>query len=149
MAARSRGVVGISGREEPAVVAGYFWGEDQNEVDEAVHRGVEGELDRIIKSEEGSGQRKEGGNYISGTRQAALERTAGREVDPTNCESLFREHQENTSVGHDLIFASIAIRALDDHPECATPTIVGGIQKLIKGFNGVTAPRGNLSTNSH
>ena len=34
-----------------------------------------------------------------------------------------------------MIFASIAIRALKDHPEFSTPSVVEGIRKLIAGFN--------------
>ena len=40
------------------------------------------------------------------------------------------------------MFASIAIRALNDHPEFATPHIIDGIQKLTKGFHGVVPGRG-------
>ncbi len=44
--------------------------------------------------------------------------------------------------GHNIIFASIAIRALHDHPEFATPQVVAGIRKLIEGFNNAHAGRG-------
>ena len=43
----------LAGHLGAAVVAGYFWGEDQSELDDAVYRGVEKELDRIIQGEEG------------------------------------------------------------------------------------------------
>jgi hypothetical protein len=44
--------------------------------------------------------------------------------------------------GHNVIFSAIAIRALHDHPQYATPSIINGIRKLIEGFNGAVAGRG-------
>ena len=44
--------------------------------------------------------------------------------------------------GHNVIFASIAIRALSDHQDYATPQIVTGIRKLIEGFDNASAGRG-------
>ncbi len=44
--------------------------------------------------------------------------------------------------GHNVIFATLAIRALHGHPEYATPSIVEGIRKLAETFNGAVPGRG-------
>ena len=44
--------------------------------------------------------------------------------------------------GHNVIFASLAIRALQDHPEYATPAVVDGILKLMKLFQNQTPGSG-------
>jgi hypothetical protein len=43
--------------------------------------------------------------------------------------------------GHNTIFASIAVRALHDHQEYATPQIVDGVCKLIEAFDQVPPGR--------
>ena len=57
-------------------------------------------------------------------------------------EALAENIASTRQSGHNVIFASIALRALHDHEEYATPAMVGGITKLMKGFNGVTSGRG-------
>jgi len=49
--------------------------------------------------------------------------------------ALSRNVDHTRQSGHNVIFATIAIRALRDHPDLATPSIVKGIQKLIGGFD--------------
>jgi hypothetical protein len=41
-----------------------------------------------------------------------------------------------------VIFAAIALRALQDHPVYATPSVVEGVRKLIEGFDGEVPGRG-------
>jgi hypothetical protein len=38
----------LAGHSGAAMVAGYFFGEDQSELDQAVYQGIEKELERII-----------------------------------------------------------------------------------------------------
>ena len=38
--------------------------------------------------------------------------------------------------GHNVIFAALAIRALHEPPEHATPSVIGGVRKLVECFNG-------------
>lgn len=48
--------------------------------------------------------------------------------------------------GHNVIFASIAMRALVEYPSYCTPSLVSGIVKLISSFDGAVAGQGLYST---
>ncbi len=48
--------------------------------------------------------------------------------------------------GHNVIFASIAIRALVLHPSYCKPSVVSGITKLVSSFDGAVAGQGLYST---
>ena len=48
--------------------------------------------------------------------------------------------------GCNVIFAAIALLALHDHVDYATPQIVGGIRKLTEGFNDAHPGRGYYGT---
>ena len=64
------------------------------------------------------------------------------ELIGTIAEALAANIDQPRQSGHNVIFASIAIRALKDHPEYATAAMVNGIRQLIAGFNGVVPGRG-------
>ena len=133
----------LAGHLGAAVAAGYFFGEDRTELDDAVYKGVEQELDRVIGGEE---------SFWFNAKKAGI--TAPELFEPLPQESP-RKHQipsiatalagnidRTRQSGHNVIFAAIAIRALHDHGEYATPAMIDGIRKLIASFNGVTAGRG-------
>ena len=133
----------LAGHLGAAVVAGYFWGEDDAELDDGVCEGVEKELDRIIKGEEAFWFNSKKAGITSPELFEPLPKEKPQEnLIPSIAEALGENIGGTRQSGHNVIFASLAIRALHDHPEYATPTIVDGIQKLIRGFNGVTAGRG-------
>ena len=48
--------------------------------------------------------------------------------------------------GHNVIFASIAMRALGQYPSYCTPGLVSGIVKLVSSFDGAVAGQGLYST---
>ena len=50
-------------------------------------------------------------------------------------DALARNIGETRESGHNVIFASIAVRAMKDHPDLATPAVIAGIRKLIAGFD--------------
>ena len=54
---------------------------------------------------------------------------------PLLLEQLSKNIDRTRESGHNVIFTAIAIRALQDHPQYATPSIVQGISKLIARFN--------------
>jgi hypothetical protein len=133
----------MAGHLGAAVVAGYFFGEDQNELPDQVYRGIEGELERIIAGEEG---------FWFNAKKAGITPTqlfAPFPEDEPQAESidsivtaLQRNVDETRQSGHNIIFASIAVRALKDHSQYATPQIVSGIRRLIEAFNDAHAGRG-------
>lgn len=133
----------LAGHLGAAVVAGYFWGEDLGDLDDAVYQGIEGELDRIIKGEEAFWfNSRKAGITAPELFKPVPDEKAEENLIPDIAKALSTNIGKTRQSGHNVIFAAIAIRALHDHPEYATPTIVGGVRKLIEGFNGVTAGRG-------
>ena len=61
---------------------------------------------------------------------------------PAIAEALSGNIDKARESGHNAIFAAIAIRALHDHSQFATPTILEGIRRLIEGFDNATPGRG-------
>lgn len=133
----------MAGHLGAAVAAGYFFGEDQSDLPDDVFRGVEGELVRVIRGEE---------SIWFNARQAGLTPTdlfqpvPDEEADEDSIPSIAKALQKNVGElrqsGHNVIFATIALRALHGHPDHATPQIVAGICKLIEGFDTAHAGRG-------
>lgn len=133
----------MAGHLGAAVVAGYFVGEDQGDLPDEVYRGIEGELDRIIRGEEA---------FWYNVKKTGLAPTdlfkplPQEESSEDSIRRIAAALQKNISTtrqsGHNVIFASIAIRALHDHSEHATPQIVSGISSLTAGFNNAHPGRG-------
>lgn len=132
----------LAGHLGAAVAAGYFFGEDQNALPEGVFRGVESELDRIIQGEEAIWfNAKKAGLTPSQLFDPLPKESADANVDRI-AETLAQNIAKTRQSGHNVIFASIALRALKDHHEYATRSIVDGVCKLTAGFNGVHSGRG-------
>ncbi len=140
--ARAHRVSTMSGHLGAAVVAGYFIGEQHPNLDQEVYNGIEAELERIIRGE----------SVFSPKKDAALNASAMFEPFPREqpkedlidgiADALFRNINRTRESGHNVIFASIAIRALKDHPDLATPSIVDGIRRLIAGFDNASPGSG-------
>jgi len=126
----------LAGHLGAAVVAGYFFGEDQSDLPDGVFRGIEGEMKRIIAGEEAIWWNAK----QAGVTPADLfQKLPQEEPKPDTIQTIAVALQKNVSElresGHNIIFASIAIRALKDHSDFATPQVIGGVRKLIEGFN--------------
>jgi hypothetical protein len=133
----------MAGHLGAAVAAGYFFGEDQSELPDGVFRGVEGELDRIIAGEEAIWfNAKKVGVTPTQLFSSLPKEEARPETIRSIAEALAGNVGKTRQSGHNVIFASIAIRALHDHPDFATPQAVTGIRKLIEGFKNAHAGRG-------
>ncbi len=133
----------MAGHLGAAVAAGYFYGEDQSDLPDQVFRGVEGELERVIAGEEGFWFNAKKAGV---TPTELFEPFPKEQPAPDSVGSIVNALQKNVGSlkqsGHNIIFASIAVRALLDHQEYATPQIVTGIRKLTEGFNNVPPGRG-------
>jgi len=133
----------MAGHLGAAVVAGYFFGEDQSDLADEIHKGVEGELERVIAGEE---------SFWYNAKKAGVTPTELFQAFPKeqtkqdSIMSIVVALQKNVGTlrqsGHNIIFASIAVRALHDHEEYATPQIVSGIRKLTEGFDNAPPGRG-------
>jgi len=132
----------LSGHLGAAVVAGYFFGEDHSELPEGVYQGVEGELDRIIQGEEAIWfNARKAGMTPSDLFKKFPQEEPQENLVKSIAQSLNKNVSKTRQSGHNVIFATLAMRALVDHPEYATPKIVAGIQKLIAGFDNAHAGR--------
>ncbi len=133
----------MAGHLGAAVAAGYFFGEDHSDLEDAVFRGVEGELDRVLAGEEAIWFNvKKTGIKPTDLFKAIPNGEVVENANQAIVEALGKSVGGLRQSGHNVIFASLAIRALRDHQEFATPMVVEGICKLIKGFHGVSAGRG-------
>lgn len=133
----------MAGHLGAAVAAGYFFGEDQGDLPDAVYRGIEGELGRVIDGEEAFWfNAKKAGITAPELFNTLPKEPAKPDSISSIATALAKNVGETRQSGHNIIFASIAIRALQDHEEYATPQVVTGIRKLTEGFNNQHAGRG-------
>tara|TARA_R110000850_G_scaffold14189_5_gene45474 strand:- start:20 stop:976 length:957 start_codon:yes stop_codon:yes gene_type:complete len=133
----------MAGHLGAAVVAGVFFGEDHPNLDEKVVADVQGELDRVITGGEAIWfDSKKAGITIPDLFEPLPKESPSEAAIPDIGVVLAADIAELRQSGHDVIFASIALRALHDHPELASPAVVVGIQKLITGFHGAPQGRG-------
>jgi len=133
----------MAGHLGAAVTAGYFFGEDQNELPDEVFVGITGELKRIIAGEEGFWfNAKKAGITPTGLFKAFPQEAPQPEAIKSIAVALEKNVGQTRQSGHNIIFASIGIRALHDHNDYATPQIIDGIRKLTAGFNNAHPGRG-------
>ena len=140
--ARAHQVNAMSGHLGAAVVAGYFIGERHPNLDDKVYAGIESELERIIHGESVFSPRKGATLNASAMFEPFPNETPQENLIDGIAEALGRNIGRARESGHNVIFASIAIRALKDHPNLATPSIVDGIRKLMAAFDNASAGSG-------
>jgi hypothetical protein len=141
--ARAHRANAMAGHLGAAVTAGYFFGEEHADLDDKVLRAIEQDLDHIIGGEESlwfSAQKA--GITVAELFEPFPEEKPDEQLISGIASDLAKNIGQTRQSGHNVIFAAIAIRALKDHPEYATPSIVAGIRKLIAGFNGAVPGRG-------
>jgi hypothetical protein len=132
----------MTGHLGAAIIAGYFLGEELSPVDERVEAGIIGELDRILNGEEMWFDPQEAGITIHELFAPIPSESPQEAGIPAIAEALSGNIDKARESGHNAIFAAIAIRALHDHSQFATPTILDGIRRLIEGFDNATPGRG-------
>lgn len=133
----------MAGHLGAALVAGYFLGEDHHDLNEKVHRGVEKELDRVVGGEEAFWfNAKKAGITIAELFKVLPEEEPDADAIAKLAKALQRNIDQTRQSGHNVIFTSLVIRALGDHPDYATPSMIAGMQKLIATFDNEHAGRG-------
>ena len=132
----------MAGHLGAAVVTGYFFGEDQPDLDERVYAGIGRELERILHGEESWFDPKKAGVTVAELFEPFPDEPSREGQIERIVTALANNIGELHESGHNVIFASIAIRAIADHPRYATPSMVEGICKLIAGFDGTYPGRG-------
>ncbi len=133
----------MAGHLGAAVIAGYFFAEDHGELSEKVYQGIEAELQRIIRGEEAIWfNAKRAGITPTEMFEPFPSETSREETITEIAEALVKNVGTMRQSGHNVIFAAIALRALRDHAEYATPSIAAGIRKLINAFDKTPMGRG-------
>jgi hypothetical protein len=134
--ARAHHMNSMAGHLGAAVIAGYFVGEQRPDLDPEVGKGIEGDLERVMRGESVFGKRMSKNSKL--TDSELFEAFPKQKPDETLidgiAEGLEKSIDEPRESGHNVIFASLAIRALKEHPEFATPAVVDGILKLMALF---------------
>jgi len=136
--ARAHRTGSMTGHLGAAAVAGYFFGEQRPGLDREVVDGIESDLDKVIAGESVFGKRMYRNAELADRELFAdfpEERPDEGLVDAI-AEALGRTIGDVRQSGHNVIFGSLAIRALREHPEFATPSIVDGIVSLLRQFDG-------------
>jgi hypothetical protein len=126
----------MAGHLGAALLAGCFFAEEHHDLDAAVYEGVERDLDRVVAGEESLWfDAKAAGITVAEMFAPFPEERAAPERIASIATALSANIQRTREAGHNVIFASFAIRALGAHPEHATPAIVDGICRLIQRFD--------------
>lgn len=136
----------MSGHLGSALLAGYFLGEMKPDLDPAVHFAIERDLERILGGEERVwfdpakvGVTVE--QLFEEPESTDTEKAGGIEVIASALEPNLGKLRQS---GHNVIFASLAIRAFSGHPGLATPARIEGARKLIAAFDTQGPGRGYL-----
>ncbi len=115
---------------------GIFLRRGASGLDDHVVAAVQDELDRIIAGDESLWFNPEkAGITIAQMFESFPDEAPQPDQIPAIAEALSPNIDKLRESGHNVIFASIALRGLHDHPQHARPSIVAGIVKLIEGFD--------------
>ncbi|MEZ5330333.1 MAG: hypothetical protein R3F19_35235 [Verrucomicrobiales bacterium] len=133
----------MAGHLGAAVVAGYLFGEDHPDLDGKVFAGIERDLDRITGGEESIWfDPKKAGITAEELFKPVPEADSQASLIDGIAVALDANIGATRQSGHNVIFASIAMRALKEHEQYASPSLVAGIEKLVASFNDQHAGRG-------
>ncbi|MDE3000003.1 MAG: hypothetical protein OXU79_13080 [Gemmatimonadota bacterium] len=124
------------------LVAGYLLSEEHRELDRKVHAGIEKELDRVLNGESVFDPGE--GGPIATSELFVPYPDEAMQVDQIDriAQVLSGNIGETRSSGHNVIFASLSIRALQEYPRYATSSVIDGICRLIGGFDRASAGSG-------
>jgi hypothetical protein len=145
--ARAHQASPIAGHLGASLIAGYFFAQEHPSLDPAVYAGVTRDLDRVVAGEESLWFDPDAAGITvpemfapfppeppDAKRVASIATALSANIDHTR------------EAGHNTIFASLALRAFAEHPECAKPALVDGIRKLIERFDRATPGPGYYGT---
>lgn len=134
--ARAHQMNAMAGHLGAAHIAGYLISQQRPQLEPGVVRGIKADLQRVKDGQSVFGKKMSKRSELSDKELfAPFARQKPDEglVDGI-AESLERSIDQPRQSGHNVIFASLAIRALKHHPEFATPAVVDGIRKLMALF---------------
>ncbi|WP_201743717.1 hypothetical protein [Roseiconus nitratireducens] len=142
--ARAHHMSSMAGHLGASLIAGYFIGKQRPSLEPEVFNGIKDDLGRVI-----------GGKSVFGKKMSKLSKLTDAELFDAFpkqksdeslidgiAEGLEKSIDQPRQSGHNVIFASLAIRALKEHPRFATPAVVDGILKLMALFENQTPGNG-------
>lgn len=134
--ARAHHMSSMAGHLGASLIAGYYVGLQRPKLDAEVCRGIQGDLERVIGGESVFGKKMSRKSTLVDSElfEAFPKQRADETLIDGIAERLANSVDQPRQSGHNVIFASLAIRALKDHPEYATPAVVDGIRKLLALF---------------
>ncbi|QDT61355.1 hypothetical protein SV7mr_38900 [Stieleria bergensis] len=142
--ARAHHMSSMAGHLGASMIAGYYVARQRPDLDPAIEAGIQDDLRRVRGGESVFGQRMSRASKLADAE--LFEPFAKQKADATLIDGIAEGLQKSIDrprqSGHNVIFASLAIRALQDHPECATPAVVDGILKLMNLFQNQTPGSG-------
>lgn len=144
---------GMAGHLGSAVLAGYLFSEDHPEAEGGVFLGVERDLERIMAGEETVWfDPEKSGVTIPEMFSSLDEKDQLIEIqkDPAGrvAAALEKSVGPLRQSGHNVIFASIAIRTLQSHPGLGDAETLGGIERLLATFDKASEGRGYFGKES-
>lgn len=139
--ARGHRANGMAGHLGAALVAGHRFAETHRDLDDRVYSAIEAELDRVVAGEEQWFDAEKVGMTVAEMFEPCPDETPWPDDIPTIADALSGNIDELHQSGHNVIFASIAFRALHEHPELSSPWVIDGIRRLVEGFNGTPPGR--------
>lgn len=142
--ARAHHMSSMAGHLGASMIAGYYVAKQFPDLDPAVEAGIQDDLRRVRAGESVFGRRMSRKSKLADVE--LFEPFPKEKADETLidgiAEGLQKSIDKTRQSGHNVIFASLAIRALQDHPEYATPAVVDGILKLVELFQNQTPGSG-------
>ena len=142
--ARAHQLSSMAGHLGAAMIAGYFVAAQLPKLDQVVYQGIEDDLQRVVRGESVFGKKMSKDSPFADSELFLPfpEQPADATLIDGIADALKQGIDQTRQSGHNVIFASLAIRALNEHPEFATPNVVDGIIKLIKMFRNETPGSG-------
>ncbi len=135
--ARAHRMSAMAGHLGASLVAGSFIRTQHPDLDPEVYKGIEGDLDRVMGGQSVFGSKMTKNSKIADSElfEAFPKEKPNESLVDGIAEALAKNIETPRESGHNVIFASIAIHALKERPDFATPSIVDGIRKLIGLFD--------------
>ena len=135
--ARAHRMSSMSGHLGASLVAGYFIGKQRPDLEPEVFKGIAGDLDRVMVGESVFGSKMSRDSTVTDSElfEAFPKEKPNESLIDGIAEALEKNIKTPRESGHNVIFASIAIHALKERPDLATPSIIDGIRKLISLFD--------------
>ncbi|MEO9591979.1 hypothetical protein [Rhodopirellula bahusiensis] len=132
--ARAHHMSSMAGHLGASMIAGYYIARQRPDLDPAIEAGIQDDLRRVRGGESVFGQRMSRASKLTDAElfEPVAKQKADAKLIDGIAEGLQKSIDKPRQSAHNVIFASLAIRVLQDHPEYAAPSVVDGIMKLMK-----------------